>query len=456
MQKLNSSLFSTEPTRLLIVAFASAILLGTFLLSLPFSTNAGSISFLDALFTATSATCVTGLMVVDAGTTFTLFGQSVIIVLMQVGGLGIMTFSTIIIFMLGKQISFKEKWMVQDSFSSAHGSNVFHLVRNVFILSCAVELIGLILLFIAFYEDMEVGEAFFYAFFHTVSGFCNAGITLFPDSLKSYKDNYFINFIFIALIIIGSLGFLVIAEMGSRLFRKGNQERIVWTFHTRVIILFSFVLLTVGTVLFMLMEQEHTLEGENFFNQLLIAFFQTVTKTAGFVTVDFSDMAESSTFMFLLFMFIGAAPGSVGGGIKITTFAVLFALTVAKFKNEEKVTLMKRTIESVTVGKTITIVIISSVIIGIFFMLLLISEAHALNDIDSQAMFVKLLFESVSAFGTVGLSMGITETLSNHGKCLIIILMFIGRLGPLTLAIAISRRERKERFVYSEEKLMVG
>jgi len=204
------------------------------------------------------------------------------------------------------------------------------------------------------------------------------------------------------------------------------------------------------------MEQEHTIRGLPVLNQLLISFFQTVTKTAGFITVDFSDMAESSVFMFLIFMFIGAAPGSVGGGIKITTFAVLFALAVAKFKNEEKVTLFKRTIDTVTVAKTITIVIISSVIIGIFFMLLLISETHNLNDIQSQAMFVKILFEAVSAFGTVGLSLDATGELTNTGKVLITILMFVGRLGPLTLAIAISKKEKKELFTYSEEKLMVG
>ena len=245
MSRQSVSSFFKEPTRVLILVFACTIFLGTGLLMLPVSTHDG-ITFLNALFTATSATCVTGLMVVDAGATFTIFGQLIILLLMQIGGLGIMTFSTIIIFALGKQISFKEKWLVQDTFSSTHGSNVFVLVKNVLILSFGVEFIGFILLFIAFYGDMEFGKSLFFAFFHAVSGFCNAGITLFPDSLKSFRDDYFVNAVFIMLIIIGSLGFLVIAELGSRAVRKKSQERVLWTFHTKVIIIF---LILIGIVI---------------------------------------------------------------------------------------------------------------------------------------------------------------------------------------------------------------
>jgi len=456
MKKIQTSLLLREPTLVLIFSFACTIVIGTGLLMLPISTKAGTIDFLDALFTATSATCVTGLMTLDAGTIFSRFGQTVIMILMQIGGLGIMTFSTIIIFLLGKQISFKEKWMVQDSFSSSHGSNVFQLVKRVLILSFGIEIIGLFLLFYSFSDTMDFGQASFYALFHTISGFCNAGITLFPDSLMSYKDDVFINMTFAVLIIVGSLGFLVIAELGNRLSREKNARRINLTFHTRVILAFSTALIVLTTLMFFLMEQKHTLENEPFLNQLLISFFQAVTKTAGFVTIDFSQMAESSVFMYINLMFIGAAPGSVGGGIKVTAFAVLVALTIAKLKNQEEVVLFKSTIDSVTVAKTVSVIIISSVIIGVFFMLVLVSETYELTDIESKAMFVKLLFESISAFGTVGLSLGATADLSGLGKFLIILLMFIGRLGPLTVALAVSLKERKQLFSYSEEKLMVG
>ncbi len=447
-----------EPIHFLIAAFFFVIMLGTGLLLLPVSqTPESSLSFIDALFTATSATTVTGLMVLGIEDHFSLFGKCVLLLLMQIGGLGIMTFSTMIIALLRKEVSFKEKWLVQDSFSSAHSMNLKELLKKVLLLSVGVEAIGFILLFISFEGSMPVSDALFSSLFHAVSGFCNAGLTLFPDSLMSFRHDTYINLVFAFLIIVGSLGFLVIVELGDRYkMTKEKRPRQNLSFHTKVILVFSGSLILIGTLMLMMIEQNHTLAGENFFSQLLISFFQTVTKTAGFVTVDFDDMSESSLLMYLFFMFVGAAPGSVGGGIKITTFAVLCALAISRFRNEERVFLMRHTVDEETVSKTISIVIISCILIGLFFMLLLNTETLLLDNEESDRMFVVLLFETISAFGTVGLSLGATAELSDAGKLLVILLMFIGRLGPLTLAIAISLKEKKRHFLYSEEKLMVG
>jgi len=436
-----------QPAQVLAISFLITILLGTILLLLPISTNTGRISFINALFTATSATCVTGLIVVDTPNYFSLFGQIVILMLFQIGGLGIMTFTTLFLLARGKRISIKERFRVQEDF---HHSpvDVKSLVRDIFIFTFSFELIGALFLFIRWNKDFPSLKAFYISLFHSVSAFCNAGFSLFSDSLVQYKDEWLINFVFFFLIICGGLGFLVLREIKDY-FINFKKRKLKISLHTKLVLIMTSILIVVGAAFFLANENSHALKDLSWTAKIFASFFQVITpRTAGFNTIDLSTLNKATILFLIGLMFIGASPGSTGGGVKTTTIGVIFFFLKSKITGRESVNLFYRTLPSEVIIKAFTVV---SLALGIIFL-----SSLTLFIIESTVPFETILFEVFSAFGTVGLSLGITPHLSTLGKIVIIITMYVGRIGPLTLLYALGREKARGKFEYIEEKVMIG
>jgi trk system potassium uptake protein TrkH len=451
------SLLELHPSQLLAALFVTFIGVGTILLKLPVATHDG-ITLIDALFTATSAACVTGLMVVDVGTTFTLFGQIVILALIQIGGLGIMTFGVFFTLLLGRALSLRESSMVFDAFDASHQLSVTELLAKVIQLTLAIEAIGGTILFLRWIPDFGAEKAAYHALFHAVSAFCNAGISLFPDNLVSFVDDPVVNGVIGALIVCGSLGFITIVELyyyglGKRI---GRRRLLRLSLQSRVVLAYTLLIGLVGALLTFAIERDNVLAGMPFDRQVMAALFQSITRTAGFVTVDFHSFTNGTLFVFILLMFIGAAPGSVGGGIKVTTFGVLMAMAAARYQAREVPSLFNRTVPREVIDRSVAILFISSLIVVGFTLALMIAESGAATAPNHREMFMQIMFEVVSAFGTVGLSAGATDDLTPVGKALITLLMLIGRLGPLTVTFAVGKKAPRGEYRYAEESMMVG
>jgi trk system potassium uptake protein TrkH len=448
------------PQQQLIASFVLLILVGSLVLMLPYMTKNGRMSYIDALFTSTSAVCVTGLVVKDTGADFTRTGQWVVLALIQLGGLGIMTFSTIFLLILGKQPSLSQDTVLQDTFAHSPMKKLHTLIVSVILFTFVVEFIGAALYFLHWIHEVPVNDAMFISLFHAISAFCNAGFCLFPDSFTRYQGHMFMNLNTIFLIITGGIGFLVLLELYQRYGRnksKNGRQRKTLSLHAKLTLLTTMILILAGAVFFFFVEYHDVLRGMNLSNRILISLFQSVTaRTAGFNTVDFSLLSNSTLFFFVILMFIGASPGSCGGGIKTTTAAVFFALVRSKVRGEVHTRIMNRTIPIGAVAKAVAVVISSGLVITVLVILLLLSQLGGSSHVESRGMFLEYLFEAVSAFGTVGLSMGKTWELNAIGKLVIIVLMFVGRLGPLTLAFSIRARETAGRLKYSEEAVMIG
>jgi len=441
-----------SPQRSLILSFGSFILLGTVVLTLPWSTNTGSIDLLDALFTATSAVCVTGLIVVDTGGYFTPWGQGVILGLIQAGGLGIMTFSVFFHRLLGMDISLRDRVAVRDTFAYSPIRDIFYVVKIVVVYTITVEIIGTCLLFIGWLPSYPMGTALYLSFFHAISAFCNAGFSLFEESLIACRANLLINLTVISLIILGGIGFIVLHEL-----RRKVEIASPFSLHTRLVLATTVILIVAGALIFFLLEQNNTLAGLSLKNSVLTSFFQSVTtRTAGFSTVNFWQLSDTTLFIFVIFMFIGASPGSCGGGVKTTNLAILFFVAWNRFMGRSEVNMLKRTLPKETVTRSITLLVASVLLVTLVLILLNILQGGIVPHPQTRGLFLELLFETISAFGTVGLSTGTTANLTPLGKIVIIITMFVGRLGPLTLAYALAIRGEGKRFQYTEENIMVG
>lgn len=443
MKKLNITL---DPPKILVLGFAMLILLGTFLLTLPIATEDGNgLSFINALFTATSATCVTGLVVVDTADTFSMFGELVIITLIQIGGLGFMSFATFFFFLLGKKISLKERLLLKESLNNLTIEGIVKFVRRILIFTAVIESVGGIILAIRFSFDMSIGKAVYYGFFHAISMFNNAGFDLMGGfrSLTPYVDDPTVVLTVCSLITLGGLGFIVMNE----LYEYRDTHRL--SMHAKVV-LFTTIILTCGATIFIFfLEYKNTLAPLSIAGKGLGALFQAVTpRTAGANTLPIGDLTQSTLFLTIIFMFIGAGPGSTAGGIKITTFVVLIASVWSQIRGKEDVVLFKRRIVMETILKALTVTVSGLFLVIIMTMLLSITE----KDFD----FLMYLFEATSAFGTVGLSMGLTPELSPIGKLLIIFTMFAGRLGPLTVGFAIAMRRKPDAFRHPRGKIMIG
>jgi trk system potassium uptake protein TrkH len=443
-------------SRILIFSFLSIILAGTVLLMLPHAVHGDSLSFIDALFTSTSATCVTGLIVVDTGSRFTLFGQIIILLLIQLGGLGIMTFSTFFIFLIIGKFSLSDRDVIQETLTQSPIKNITGLLKTIFIFTISIEVIGGLLLTLCFLDQMPLKKASYYGIFHSISAFCNAGFSLLPNSFVDYQGTWSINLILMVLIVLGGIGFVVLNEFKRFLFKKEKQFRSSFSFHSKIALIITSILIVTGALIIYLFEHHNVLANKPVQTKLLIALFQSVTsRTTGFNTVDISSLTNASLFFIIILMFIGASPGSCGGGIKTTTAGVVFAMLVARFQNRDEVNIANRRIPNNIVSKAISVTFLSIVIIMLLTTLIVEVERAGISHQESRGLFLELLFEVVSAFGTVGLSTGLTSGLSAAGKFIIILAMFVGRLGPLTIALAIGKKEYP-RFKYAQENLLVG
>ncbi len=442
-----------SPTRVSIIGFAALILTGTLLLMLPAASGTGHLDFVDALFTATSASCVTGLVVVDTGQTLSNFGQYVVLCLMQIGGLGIMTMSTLILFMIGKRPSLAGRTVIHDTFTHGGEQNVYTLVGKIFLFTLIFEGIGAGLMMVRFVPSYGISQGIHLSVFHAISAFCNAGFSLFSDSFVTYQNDWYVNGILSILIICGGIGFAVIFEI-KRSFGRGMFKRL--SLHSKLCLVTTAMLVLGGTILILIMEWKNTMHPLPFSSRLLTSFFQSVTsRTAGFNTLVMSDLANETLFFLIILMFIGASPGSCGGGIKTTTLATLVLMGISRFKGVDHTRVFKRTIPESCTGKAINIILISSIIVIFATMTILSTELGEVPHAQTRGKFLELFFEVVSAFGTVGLSTGITSMLSVPGKILITMVMFVGRLGPLVIALAI-KKDKRVRIQYAEENIMIG
>jgi trk system potassium uptake protein TrkH len=455
--KLHKSIFKMHPATIVALSFVGTIAAGTGLLLLPVATTGKGISFIDALFTSASAVCVTGLAVVDTGTVFTLFGQLVIVALIQIGGLGLMTISVTLFHLMGRAIPFRQRMIMQDVFAHTPRADIFRLVRNIFVFTALAELFGMLLLFLAWLPSMSWNKALYAGFFHSVSAFCNAGFSLFPDNLVSHRGNVTVNFTICGLIVVGGIGFPVLYDLrGYFRKRKGRRPRLL--VQTRIVLVTTAALIVAGALVFWILEQRTTLAGASFFTQIQDALFQSITcRTAGFNTVDIGKCADATLAFMILLMFIGASPGSCGGGIKTTTLAVIAIFTASRIRRERRVNVYKKSLPSETVSRGISLLLLSIGVIGVVLFMILLGETLLSSQPGAlHNRFLAFLFETVSAFGTVGLSMGITPGLSAWAKSWLVIMMYIGRVGILTLTYILIGNGASRGLEYAEENVMIG
>ncbi len=444
--------FSTSPARFIVVSFGSVILIGAGLLLLPKATAEPFQPFhpVDALFTATSAVCVTGLIVVDTATAFTTTGQLIILGLIQLGGLGIMTVTAFFTLIIGRRMSGREQVLMKDVLSTERPAQLAAILRAVFFTTIVIEACGCLLLYLSWKGVFDTKLAWYTALFHAISAFCNAGFSTFSDSLMRFATSIRINLIVCGLIILGGLGFGTLWNLRS-LFSRGSVRQKIARFsvQSKVVLVMTALLLVSGTLLFHTLEFHNSLKGFSPGHRLLVSFFQSVTpRTAGFNTVDFSQLHPATLLLGVILMFIGAAPGSTGGGIKVTTLAILLGTVISAARGKTRLELFRRTIPVRVLYQTLVVITVYLFVAVLISFLLSITEQHNRP--------IALIFETISALGTVGLSTGVTPHLSMTGKLLIIITMFLGRIGPFTLALAIGQRQLTESYRYPEEEVQIG
>ncbi|MFS0788356.1 TrkH family potassium uptake protein [Shouchella sp. 1P09AA] len=417
-----------NPPQVLAFGFLFVILIGTIFLKLPIASE-GSLSWTDAFFTATSATTVTGLVVVDTGTFFTTFGQVVLMILMQIGGLGLMTFAVVIALLLGKKIGLTSRLLVQESFNQPTVGGMVSLVKLIVIFTFTIEAIAMMLLAIRWVPEYGWQEGLFVSAFHAISAFNNAGFSTWGDSLSGYVGDPLVNLVITCLFIIGGIGFVVLADVLKRKsFRKLQL-------HTKLMLVGTLIVNSSAMLVIFLLEYHNpaTIGSFSLPDKLWASYFQAVTpRTAGFNSIDIGSMSEGSLLLMVLLMFIGAGSASTGSGIKLTTFIVILIAMFTYLKGRKEAVAFQETISGTIIHRALAITTISALLVfGCVFIL----------TITEQTPFLATLFEAVSAFGTVGLSMGITADLSEYGKWIIMVLMFAGRIGPVTLAFALAKTE---------------
>ncbi|MDI6813818.1 MAG: TrkH family potassium uptake protein [Desulfitobacteriaceae bacterium] len=440
------------PARVLVLGFTAVILVGGLLLTLPLATRDGlGLSLLDALFTSTSAVCVTGLVVVDTLTTFTLFGQLTLLMLIQVGGLGFMTFATFFAILLGRKITLRERLLLQEALNQNSLAGIVRLAKHVVLYAFAIEALGALILALNWVKPLGWGRAIYYGIFHSVSAFNNAGFDLFGhfSSLTGFVGDWVTNLTIMGLITTGGFGFAVLAEILATRGRTLPHWRSL-SLHTRMVIGTSAGLVLAGTLLIYVLEfgNPKTLGGLNSGSQVLAALFQAVTpRTAGFNTLNLADFHLATVMVILILMFIGASPGSTGGGIKTTTFLTLVLALRSILKGENQVKVRERALPQDTIAKAAAIAALGGLFVFLLTFLLSLSEKTDL---------LTALFETTSAFGTVGLTLGLTPQLSALGRVAIMFGMFVGRVGPLTLGFALTQKWKASGIKYPEEKILVG
>jgi trk system potassium uptake protein TrkH len=454
---LRGRILKLHPAILILASFLLVILAGTALLMLPWATAGGGIRWIDALFTATSAVCVTGLVVVDTGGFFTVFGQLTILVLIQVGGLGLMTISVALFRWVGLGVSFRHRLIMQDIFAHTPRKDIFTLVQHTIVFTLAAEAVGAVLLAASWHGMMPWPRAIYTAVFHSVSAFCNAGFSLFADNLMGWRGDIAVNLTICALIVLGGIGFPVIYELKGHLAHPWRWNRL--SIHARTVLTTTLALIAAGALMFALLEPRGLYDAEgSSAARFLVPLFQTITcRTAGFNTVDIGALQDATLAVMILLMFFGASPGSCGGGVKTTTLAVIIALTISRIRNRKRVLLFHKSVPEDAVNRSIALLLVSVGLIALVLFMLLAGRALSGGGAGRPAPgFLHCLFETVSAFGTVGLSMNTTPLLGTWGKSWIVLMMIIGRVGVLTFAYVITGAAAANGYEYAEENLMIG
>ncbi|WP_311482588.1 TrkH family potassium uptake protein [uncultured Anaerococcus sp.] len=435
---------SLNPPMVLSLGFAILISIGGILLSLPFFTKSGEATALvDSMFVAASASCVTGLTPVNTLEHWNTYGHVLIIILIQIGGLGVMSLASIIPLILGKKIGMKSRQILKEQLNVESLEGMIVLFKYVLIFTFGTEILGAILLSIKFIPMYGTGVGIWYAIFHSISAFCNAGFDILGDSIYPFRDDLLINLTLSALVIVGGLGFVVTSE----LFRKRSFKKI--STHSKLVLAITGFLLVFGTLMFLFLEGKNgVLQNESVKGSILESFFQSVVaRTAGFYSVNLSHIKDSTALMLMGLMFVGGSPGSTAGGIKTTTLGVLFLSTHAVVRGESEPVVFGRHIGADTVRKSLAIFLVSIVIILSVSFMLTITESAPLVDI---------LYETVSALATVGASKGITPHLTDAGKNLITLCMYLGRIGPMTMAFAFGMKAKKSLIRYPESFISIG
>jgi trk system potassium uptake protein TrkH len=431
-----------NPSQLLVAIFAVGIAGGSVLLMLPVSTHE-PIRWIDALFIATSAMTVTGLATVDPGSTFTYTGQFFIAMLIQLGGLGIMSFGVLIYILLGRKIGIKERLVMQTALNQTSIGGVINLVKYLFFFSLSIEFIAMIFLSFRWIPEYGWSKGLFYSFFHAISAFNNAGFALWPDNLMRYVGDPLVNLVLSSLFIIGGIGFTVLVDV----WRKRSFKK--FSLHTKLMLVGTLVINVTAMFIIFAIEYSNpaTLGDLSSGSKLLASYFQAVTpRTAGFNTLDMASLEDTTLFLMVILMFIGAGSASTGGGIKLTTAIIILLATITFLRGREEISIAKRSINSRYIVKALAITVASLLFVLVAVFILTLSE---------NLTFMEILFEVVSAFGTVGLSMSVTPKLSDLGKEVIIFIMFLGKVGPLTLLFSIAKPQ-KQKIKYPNEDILTG
>ncbi len=434
-----------NPLHVIILGFLLVIVLGAIVLLLPVSTIKGTLSPIDALFMSTSAVCVTGLSVVSLSK-LTLVGQLTILFLIQIGGLGYMSVTSFILLIFKKKLSYEDKFALKESLSYPTMHDLIGFFKRILVFVLLCEIVGAILLSIVFYYKFGL-EGIYYGIFHSISAFNNAGFSLFNTSLTAFKYNIVVNFVVMGLIVLGGIGFLVVDEI--ILFQAKKIKRL--SLHTKIVLSSTAFLIIAGALFIFLIERNGIVQHHGIFKDMLVSLFQSVTtRTAGFNTVDISSMHSSTLFLFVILMFIGASPSGTGGGIKTTTAFVVFLSIYSYIRGEEEVVVFKRKVPFDVIQRAFVIFSLSSIVV--------VLTSFVLSDIE-QFPFLSVLFEVVSAISTVGLSVGTHLSLSsefnNFGKFVIILLMFVGRVGIFTFSIALLKKRRARSYRLPEGRVFL-
>jgi trk system potassium uptake protein TrkH len=445
--------YRATPAQIIISGFLVVILVGTLLLSLPFSAAPGkSIPWIDALFTSASAVCVTGLIVKDTPSDFSLFGQLAILLLIQIGGLGYTTAATTLFLFLGKRISIRERLVMKEALNALSTEGILRLTKWILIITLVVELAGAAILSIRFTQQFEPAKAIYLGIFHSISAFNNAGFSLFSNSLVDYRNDVVVNLVVSLLVILGGIGFIVYAELFRYYFKK---EIYRLSIHTRLVLIMTVLLITIGTIgIYSFESGNGTMQGLSNFEKLMASFFQSVTaRTAGFNTIDIAAMFPFTLYFIVMLMLIGGSPGSTSGGIKSSTFGIMMVALWSTMRGRRDVTLFHRRIPPEIISRAFFLAFLAMLLATGFTLVLLYTE---------EKSFIVTLFEVASGMATVGLSTGdggvrsLSALFGDFGKAVMILAMFIGRLGPLTIGIGAIGTPRHERYRYPEEKVIIG
>jgi trk system potassium uptake protein TrkH len=447
------------PAQALFRWYIGLIGFGTLLLMLPICAGDEGvpISWLDALFTATSAACVTGLSVRSTGHAFSFWGQASILLLVQIGGIGIITLTTLITSRLGGKAGLRDRAVIAETLSGHGEQNLAWILRRVLLTVVTCELIGTALLLPRFHRDLPLPDAVWYAMFHSVSAFCNAGFGINDQNLTPFQGDVVINLTIIFLIVIGGLGFPVILDLQRMMRAPVGQRWEKLQVHSKLMLIGTAGLLSIGAGSFLLLEQENVLRGMPAGRQMLVALFHSTTaRTAGFNTIDVAALTNATLFITVILMIIGAGPCSTAGGLKVSTMMVLAANSISRFRGYDHLAIFRRNIPGPLIDRALATAFLFGLVAAMGLTAMCVVEQSDTPRTTSGGLFLDATFEVVSALGTVGLSTGLTAQLTAAGRLILIAMMFIGRIGPITVFVAMSQRSSRARFDYPKEDVLIG